>query len=94
MVTYYCNDENDDGRFTTAWFYVNTNINEEEYNTELKRMIVNFFLSGNNVTTKNRFNVEQMVSNMNDTVLKKELSQKLKTNKSKANFAHHKKQVE
>lgn len=40
MVEYYCNDERDDSRFMTAWFFVNTNVTDATQNIELKKLII------------------------------------------------------
>lgn len=94
MVTQQCHDEKDDGRFTTAWFYINTNIKDTKDNSILKHMVVDTFVASKNITLKNRSNVEQMVKNLKDQTLKKELQHKLKVSKSKGSLDHHKKQVE
>lgn len=94
QVQYYCSDTKDDCRFMTAWFYVNTNLVDSTSNTELKRFIVDCFLDSTNITPKNRANVENMIVNLKDEKLKKELSIKVKGQKSKANIEHHKAQLE
>jgi len=52
MVNYYCNDDRDDSRFMTAWFFVNTNVTNIAQNTELKKTIIDSYVKSPNTTAK------------------------------------------
>merc|ERR1712072_549675 len=80
-VNYYCNDDRDDSRFMTAWFFVNTNVTDIAQNTELKKIIIDSYVKSPNTTAKNKENVEKMINGLKDEKLKKELLNKIKNKK-------------
>lgn len=94
QVEYQCTNNKDDTRFMTAWFQINTNVKDVSHNADLKNLVVDNFVSGTDITDRNRANVENMVAKLNDQKLKKQLAIKLKAQKSKAKLTHHRTQVE
>jgi len=56
--------------------------------------VVDIFLSAKFITENNRNNVFKLVNKVENKNLKKELTDKINTQKKKAKFKHHKSQVE
>jgi chromatin segregation and condensation protein Rec8/ScpA/Scc1 (kleisin family) len=79
IVDYYCKDENDDSRFMTAWFYISSNVLDEESNKSLKRHVIENFLHSKNITEKNKTNVNNMINGVKDEEFKNELNQRIAT---------------
>lgn len=61
QVEYYCNETRDENRFVTAWFYINTNVKDQNENYKLKRLVVDIFCNSTNITDINRKNIENLV---------------------------------
>lgn len=77
QVEYFCNDEDDDSRFMSAWFYVNSSVKDDNTKKFLRRRIVDNFMRSSNTTKKNRDNVKNMVNSLKEEDLKNELIEKL-----------------
>lgn len=61
----------------TAWFYVNSNVKDENIKKFFHTRIVDNFMRSTNTTKKNRDNVKNVVNSLKDEILKNELINKL-----------------